>query len=661
MLRSTRSTNETMTTSDEPRRRRRRQKQQLPLHDEEESKPVPRKKKERRRRRREEEEAEEPFWKLVLQVGFCLLIILLIVMGLFRYLYPHEIAEERENDDDGIMSQQQVPMQEQQLPVWELSEKSLKYDAYALFETFKKADANSWLWFGEKKNKKKEFWNLAQGLLDQFKALYGGETEVRALLERGLSTFGNVSSATPPSDLVATACRFRNHQDLPFKIAFGGYSVTVGRGNYFHQSYPFVMQKILEPIFHSLRMELEVRNAAIGGVPSFPYGWCFENFWQLASERIDVVSWDYSMNEAGGISEGIEAYVRQIYATTNHEEKKTMPLIIVKDTHLAKERRNLLQTYATKYEIATDTVLIHSDPAILPFLSLDEPPIGFQNWRKFGAPPGAPGQEAHHPAMAEHTLLGWMLAMHFLAALEYYVLSEVVESSLPPLSCPPDITSSNFPSRPVSTNDTTSSILFDINHRVHCRTSYEPIVSGRLTEIIKSGIVTSDEEESTFSLPKMGLHEYNKGWVLDYSDSERMAKRKLDRYDNGLGFVDSKQALYGIYNSGPLEFQIPSAKVKSIVVCQVNERQRPLESCRLDNENNPPMEYWIQGRNMTGTIMTQPGTLYLGHSLCVHFSRIPAVPKSIMMNLTIRIKDIHIRKKEWACSISHVIWEEDMS
>jgi len=643
------------TISEEPRRRR-RQKQTLPLHNDVEPKPLRKKK-----RRRRAQQQEEPFWKLVLQVGFCLLILVVVVVGLFRYICPREITEEDNNDDDGIMLQEhdETSIKQQKLPVWELSERSNHYDAYALFERFKKADSDSWFWMSkEKEIKNDKFWKLAQGLREQFKALYGEETAVRVLLERGLSTFGgNGSNTTPPADLVATACRFRNHQDHPFKIAFGGYSVTVGRGNYFHQSYPFVMQEILEPIFHSLQMELHVRNAAIGGVPSFPYGWCFENFWQLASERIDVVSWDYSMNEAGGISEGIEAYLRQIYATTNREEKRRMPLLIVKDTHLAKGRQKLLQNYAEKYGIATDTIVMHSDPAVLPFLSLSKPPPGFQNWRKFGAPPGAPGQEAHHPAMAEHTLLGWMLVMHFLAALELYVLSELEESSLPPLTCPLEETSSDFPTQPLSTNDTTSSILFDTKHRIHCRTSYEPIVSGRLTEIVKSGMITSNEENSPLFMPKMGLHEYNQGWVLDYSESERLAKRKLDRYDNGLGFVDSKQALYGIYNSGPLEFQIPSVSVKSIVVCQVNERERPLESCRLDSKKIMPMEFWIQGKNTTGKILTQPGTLYLGHSLCVQFSNIPT-SKNMIMNLTIRVKDIHIRRKEWACSISHVIWEE---
>lgn len=44
-----------------------------------------------------------------------------------------------------------------------------------------------------------------------------------------------------------------------------------------------------------------VRNAAIGGIPSFPFGLCLKN--ELGSNA-DVVSWDFSMNEPGLRPEG---------------------------------------------------------------------------------------------------------------------------------------------------------------------------------------------------------------------------------------------------------------------------------------------------------------------------------------------------------------------
>lgn len=75
-----------------------------------------------------------------------------------------------------------------------------------------------------------------------------------------------------------------------FKMSFGGYSITVGRGNRFEQSYPFVMERILKAPMEALGIDLVVRNAAIGGTPSFPYGWCLKN---LLGEDSDVVSWEF--------------------------------------------------------------------------------------------------------------------------------------------------------------------------------------------------------------------------------------------------------------------------------------------------------------------------------------------------------------------------------
>lgn len=61
----------------------------------------------------------------------------------------------------------------------------------------------------------------------------------------------------------------------------------MGRGNYFNQSYPFVLEEILKEPMKLIGIDLQVRNAAIGGVPSFPYAWCLENF---LSPDADVVS-----------------------------------------------------------------------------------------------------------------------------------------------------------------------------------------------------------------------------------------------------------------------------------------------------------------------------------------------------------------------------------
>lgn len=203
-------------------------------------------------------------------------------------------------------------------------------------------------------NTSTSFHDEALRLRDQLTTLYGGENTARYLIHSGVSTFQPSTDfaietrydtilkkydlQNIPIGLRHTAARLLDarNNNVPFKVSFGGYSVTAGRGNYFHQSYPFVLERLITQPMKLLGIELQVRNAAIGGVPSFPYGWCLNNF---LGEDADVVSWDFSMNEAGGVADGLEAYLRHTIAM------KKQPMLIVKDTSasIAGERRELLQ------------------------------------------------------------------------------------------------------------------------------------------------------------------------------------------------------------------------------------------------------------------------------------------------------------------------------
>jgi hypothetical protein len=281
--------------------------------------------------------------------------------------------------------------------------------------------------------------------------------------------------------------------------------------------------------------------------------------------------------------------------------------------------------------------------------------------------------------------------MHFLSALELVAADQA--SSL--LQCTPYAKVNLLPP-PVSVNPVNHtmdwfSILFGdlvkntsdwTLNPVHCRTSFEPIVRGSLESLIVSG---TSGDGIDIMLPKGAMY-YSKGWVLDLSDEEKLAKRKLDRY-NGLGYVDSKKAYYGIYASGPLRLFLPiegpsgvrpqpgDAAVdwfRSIVVCEVNEK-RDYGSCNAEKH----VSYTIGGVNATDAKMiSSPGTLYFGKRLCL-YAKVPNgakltssnVPKgtAVIRNATetvvglsvdITIKDMHIMKKNLACSVSHVVWEQ---
>ncbi len=650
----------------------------------------------RRRKRKRNDEA--PFFVLVAQVGATLFLICLVTFYLYRRVYPYDpnagmveeivyVVDDTPNEDRApnlniegksedytaedeaklalLMKQQKKAMMEQEiaavvleteppLPVFELSE-AAQWDAYGILA---KIPLNDTSMFGQ----------VAKGLRERFAERYGNENIARMLLDKGMTTYGN-------DDVSATACRLHRAREekRPFRVAFGGYSVTAGRGNQFEQSFPFQLQRVLETAFKVSGIpELHVRNAAIGGCPAFPYGWCMTNFW---GTEPDVVSWDYSMNEAGGLPEGLEAYVRHLLSTYS----TIPPKLIVKDTYLAAARRDVLGAYA---KLLKDPLVLHTGPAVKPFLERKDEhnPIGFQEWRKFGAPIGAPGQALHHPALKEHELLGWMLAMHFLTALEYlHATPDLVCMWEPTGSLPNPVTGANTTSYEGTLFGHPKGNDWQMNH-MYCRTTFQPIVNGDLSEVVVSGTTGEDLD---VTLPKSQMY-YNEGWTFDLSEEEKQTKRKLSLYQNGLGFVDSKEAYYGIYESprmqlllpyetngttGPQVGQSAAEWFESIIVCQVNEK-RDATACNMGSD----LGITVGGINATASMMKDTGTLYLGKPVCLKVS-IPfnatltshnelastsqrLEDDQIGVLMEIQVTNPHIAHVHQACSVSHVIWEQ---
>lgn len=236
----------------------------------------------RRKKKRRRSEIDPPFHVLVLQVGATLFTLCFVTFNLWQSLFPgksdnmEEIIEDGYDDDvslkleieEAIAASNQEPTQAPTkptappLPVWELGE-ATKFDAFGIAENYHNAHSAEIA-------KNQAFWTTAASLRKQFADLYGGENAVRAIMERGFTYFPlefGPNDKDPPSDLLHTACRIRlaKEEGRPFKFTFGGYSVTVGRGNYFGQSFPFVMKRLLDAPFQLLGISLSVNNAAIGG------------------------------------------------------------------------------------------------------------------------------------------------------------------------------------------------------------------------------------------------------------------------------------------------------------------------------------------------------------------------------------------------------------
>lgn len=508
---------------------------------------------------------------------------------------------------------------------------------------------------------------------DAYYHRYGGKMAALDLLKRGLQGYGTVT-ATAQRLLRAAA------QNKPFVLAFAGYSVTVGRGNYYQQSFPFVLQRIIDPILQAspLKTSVVVRNSAIGGIPSFPYGFCLSHF--LGTDP-DVTSWDYSMNEGSGATAPLESYIRHTQSQLPHR-----PLLIVLES-IHHVRCQLLQDY-TKRGLLSDAICVsRATRDVLDPSRVSGPeetrPIGLQHWDDFGAPDTCPGRSSWHPKRQEHEMIGWMLAMYFCAAIEKAVDLQQQdpfwkqtygggEYAKQQASSSRSLAVVDFPqalARDVPANDVAitnllyghevkvgsadQKAIFRMNP-VSCRTNFLPasdtkkvlpsvVVSGMSPGITAEGIMAERSDEA-----------YQNGWVLDVSKIERDTKRKVEACTptGGLGYVDMKIALYGIPDSGPLRLWLPlesnsdemnrahhveddltlaSHFYENLVLCEANEK-RLKEACQLDAD----IEFTVGGVQIEAPKMVHGAAEYLKRPTCVHVG----IPKDARITRLSQVKTV---------------------
>ena len=548
--------------------------------------------------------------------------------------------------------------------------------------------------------------NLIQSIRDEFNERYGGSQVASEMLQRGIHSYGSVD---------ATALRMvaASQAQRPFVIAFSGYSITVGRGNYFNQSFPFVTQRVLEKPFESLlSTKLVVRNGAIGGIPSFPYGFCLEHF---LGKDVDVISWDYSMNESPKSSAVLESFVRQAM-----QQLPNRPMLIVLDTNPT--RTSLLQDYAHR-NLLHDAISVGKKEVIEKTLFEHNPlPKGLQQWDEFGAPKNCPGRGSWHPKKMEHELIGWMIAMHFTRVLERAVellqpskadelqrLQENHESQRA-LAVPADpmfpVPSSKIPQNPpkvtgllyghkiTNSNNDENENIYRIKD-VSCRTSFLPATDHKkvIPSIVVSGMSPGMLDMDIILERPDSM--YEQGWVLDVSKVERDTKRKVEAC-GGLGYIDMKIAMYGIPGSGTLRLWLPYEKgpyhdhdhdssdtvashwFDNLVICEANEK-RGAEACQLDHD----LEILIGGVKVTNIEPIHGAAEYLKRTTCVVVSIPPEAPVTqldhvktttgapltpeeksakfgdsvvgLLVDITVKP---NVSRKSGACCLSHIVWEQ---
>lgn len=286
----------------------------------------------------------------------------------------------------------------------------------------------------------------------------------------------------------------------------------------------------------------------------------------------------------------------------------------------------------------------------------------------------------------EHELIGWVLAMHMLDALDAamdimekdadwrktILLEErkTRQAAAAALLPPPvtDVTKTGVASMLHGTVSGTDKTHWHMNH-ISCRTSFLPNISGDLDSIVVSGVTEVDED----MLKSRDDALFDGGWVMDVGKMERETKLKVQKY-GGLGYIDMKTALYGIPSSGTLKFWLPyegdegsSSEVASnyfdgLVVCEVNEKRGDKE-CKMTSD----LDFRVGGVDVPsdGVSQVKEVASYLKKDICIRVD-IPNEAKvstsvdgtgGLGLTVEVSVSGTGVTREGGACNISHVIWE----
>lgn len=348
--------------------------------------------------------------------------------------------------------------------------------------------------------------------------------------------------------------------------------------------------------------------------------------------------------------------------------------------------------------VLTDPILVNLQSAISPFENVKEShlPPGFQDWKGFGAPAGAPGKVRQNMSLKQHALFGWLLSMHILSAAELVVRdmlqdSDVSKETVSKHGLPSPIYGTKKEEKwssllnGVSRNDSSSEWKISTTQ---CRTSFDPVVSGGLGGAILSGTAGDDMD----LLHPKGAMYYTQGWVLDLEPSARREKQLMKQWDY-LGFQDYRKAYYGVPASGLLSLFLPVDEshsqvaagdvFKSLVVCESNDKGDG-NGCSLARD----VTFTVGGAKASNVQwITHDSVSYHGKRLCVLVD-IPAdaelvseeeATRSAMgkaktkkklqtesrrieattlgLTLEIEVTSELVTWHKGACSIAHVIWD----
>lgn len=350
-----------------------------------------------------------------------------------------------------------------------------------------------------------------------------------------------------------------------FVMSFAGTSVTAGHDNFYQQSYPVVMEKLIREAFVAAGLNLEVRNHAMGNQPPIPAAFCVQS--QLGQDT-DVAAWEFGMMVGGELQ---NSYVEEWMRNALHMPKR--PALLMLDPgegarkpdgddklpttprtgepgDWSKSFGGLLEHYKA-YGVHAQAMyeavwsLDHLDKYNFKALVVDDKPT--------------PRPAGWHPGPGGHLLRANILGHHYLTLLDEALVdvqgavekNEVPQlvaaakkkeeeegAALPaPLYCDP-----MFCGRAAS-----------------CAMTFEPRVQGSLLDLV---LVPAGLDKAAPTIESQD----NKNWHTQLFEMDH--EGVTFSQEQGFHYLDMKYVLQGNKEAGPLNLQVESTTKHHMLLCQ---------------------------------------------------------------------------------------------
>jgi hypothetical protein len=301
-----------------------------------------------RQQRLHPHQSDQPFHVIVMNVGstlalICLVVYLLIMVSTSRsFSFPADMQIKGESSSNTILASL-------------LSLSAAQWDPYGIADQYLHPDKIPHPSDAIDYGSLHLFVPQASLLRHEFARRYGGRTNARVTLQRGIQQATSINTITKSADLsshsqqqqqrsvdddggiIGLAQRLQHAAQTKgsFRILITGSSAAAGLGgNAISHSYAHVLEQLVTSACAALGISLVVQNAAVEANTEFPSTWCLDHHVQRnhLPPSIDLMVWDFgdtTSSSSSSLLQSFEAYLRHAATVNSQRQQQQLPPLFI--------------------------------------------------------------------------------------------------------------------------------------------------------------------------------------------------------------------------------------------------------------------------------------------------------------------------------------------